>query len=63
MLIFIDVILIIVAVFLMFQEDKRYKLAGKIILGIVILPIIVVILFFLTCFVMLAGGNIGSIFK
>ena len=63
MLIFIEVLFIGVAIALIFQKDKNYKLAGKIILGIAILPIIVAILFFLTCFVMISGGNIGTIFK
>lgn len=58
MIVLLLVLLIVISIILIAQPNKTQKLAGKIILGIILVPILGFILLFATCLVMMGVSNI-----
>lgn len=54
----LTLVLIVLSIILIAQPSKSAKIAGKIMLGIILVPIIGFILLFATCLVIVGAGSI-----
>lgn len=54
------VLLMLLGLLLILSGNETKKFFGKILIGIALTPIVLVLLFFLTCLVILAIGSISS---